>query len=61
VDGGDSGLTGLEEWLGYQENNMKNEQGYTLDEVLFVLWVLVVFAASGTVSYIATHFIRKFW
>lgn len=40
---------------------MRNQKGFTLVELFFVMWVFVVLGVVGTVLYVAGHFIAKFW
>lgn len=40
---------------------MKKQLGYTLTELLVIVWFGLIVAAVGTVIYVAVHFISKFW
>ena len=41
---------------------MRNKQkGYTLIELVLVVWFLFVIGLVGTGLYVAGHFISKFW
>jgi Tfp pilus assembly protein PilE len=40
---------------------MRNQKGFTLVELFFVIWALVALGIGGTVLYVAGHFIAKFW
>jgi len=42
-----------------QGNNMR--KGFTILELLMVLWALFVLCIIGGVIYVACHFIAKFW
>ena len=40
---------------------MKNQKGYTVIELLMVIWFFVIIAALGGIGYLAWPFISKFW
>ncbi len=40
---------------------MDNEKGYTVMELLMLLWFLVIIAAGCIGIYVAVHFIQKYW
>lgn len=39
----------------------KYQKGYTLVELLFVVWFLLAVSIIGGVGYVAFHFLAKFW
>lgn len=43
------------------KNFNKKQQGYTLAELLFVIWGVVILCLIGAGIYAAVHFISKFW
>lgn len=40
---------------------MNKQHGYTITELLVILWFLFVLAMVGGGIYVAVHFITKFW
>ena len=40
---------------------MRNQKGFTLFELLFVVWGLVCLAIGGGILYAIFHFVAKFW
>lgn len=36
-------------------------KGYSISELLFVIWVLFILSMFGTSLWIAIHFIAKYW
>lgn len=40
---------------------LKMQKGYTLTELIIVVFILGIFGVIGTMGYVAIHFISKFW
>jgi prepilin-type N-terminal cleavage/methylation domain-containing protein len=40
---------------------MKKQKGFTLPEMLFVIWFVILVIILGGGAYIGLHFIAKFW
>jgi type II secretory pathway pseudopilin PulG len=40
---------------------MKKQMGYTLAELVMVIWILLCLVGAGFLVYAAIHFILKFW
>jgi type II secretory pathway pseudopilin PulG len=40
---------------------MKNQTGFTLVELMVVIWFVLIVIAVGGGLYVAHHFISKFW
>lgn len=40
---------------------MNKQNGYTLVELLMVIWFLVCVCIGGALLYVLWHFVSKFW
>ena len=40
---------------------MLKQRGFTLTELLILVWAVIAFGIIGTIIGIAWHFIAKFW
>jgi len=40
---------------------MKRNKGYTLVELMIVVWLVAIIALLGGVGWVVVHFIHKYW